>query len=65
MRFCRPQVFLSGLLVLTGLCSNIASAQMSMLHANGRSIVNAQGQVVPLVGSRHWIRASVWRRNRA
>ena len=32
---------LSGLLVLTGLCCNLANAQMSMLHAQGRSIVNA------------------------
>jgi len=36
--------------MLTGLYSNTSSAQMSMLHAQGRSIVNAQGQVVPLQG---------------
>jgi aryl-phospho-beta-D-glucosidase BglC (GH1 family) len=36
--------------MLTGLCSNISLAQMSMLHASGRSIVNAEGAVVPLVG---------------
>jgi len=42
--------FLSSLLLLTGLFSNTSFAQMSMLHAQGRSIVNAQGQVVPLQG---------------
>jgi aryl-phospho-beta-D-glucosidase BglC (GH1 family) len=36
--------------MLTGLCTNTSFAQMSMLHAQGRSIVNADGQVVPLVG---------------
>jgi aryl-phospho-beta-D-glucosidase BglC (GH1 family) len=46
----RSSVFLSSLLLLTGLCTNTAFAQMSMLHAQGRSIVNADGQVVPLVG---------------
>jgi endoglucanase len=46
-RFLLP---LSSLLILTGLCSNTSFAQMSMLHANGRSIVNANGAVVPLVG---------------
>jgi endoglucanase len=46
----RSSVFLSSLLLLTGLCANTAFAQMSMLHAQGRSIVNANGQVVPLVG---------------
>jgi aryl-phospho-beta-D-glucosidase BglC (GH1 family) len=46
----RSSVFLSGLLLLTGLCTNTSFAQMSMLHAQGRSIVNAGGQVVPLVG---------------
>jgi endoglucanase len=46
----RSSVFLSSLLLLTGLCTNTAFAQMSMLHAQGRSIVNAAGQVVPLVG---------------
>jgi len=46
----RSSIFLSSLLMLTGLYSNTSSAQMSMLHAQGRSIVNAQGQVVPLQG---------------
>jgi endoglucanase len=46
----RPVLFLSSLLMLAGLCSNISLAQMSMLHASGRSIVNAEGAVVPLVG---------------
>jgi aryl-phospho-beta-D-glucosidase BglC (GH1 family) len=46
----RPVLLLSSLLMLTGLCSNISLAQMSMLHASGRSIVNAEGAVVPLVG---------------
>ena len=46
----RPVLLLSSLLMLTGLYSNISLAQMSMLHASGRSIVNAQGAVVPLVG---------------
>jgi endoglucanase len=46
----RTTLFLSSLLTLTGLCSNTSLAQMSMLHANGRSIVNADGAVVPLVG---------------
>jgi len=46
----RPALFLSSLLILTGLCSNTSLAQMSMLRASGRSIVNAQGAVVPLVG---------------
>jgi aryl-phospho-beta-D-glucosidase BglC (GH1 family) len=46
----RSTVFLSSLLLLTGLCSNTSFAQMSMLHAQGRSIVNSEGQVVPLVG---------------
>jgi endoglucanase len=46
----RSILLLSSLLMLTGLYSNTASAQMSMLHAQGRSIVNAQGQVVPLQG---------------
>jgi endoglucanase len=46
----RSSLFLSSLLMLTGLYSNTSSAQMSMLHSQGRSIVNAQGQVVPLEG---------------
>jgi endoglucanase len=46
----RTPLFLSSLLMLTGLCSNTSFAQMSMLHANGRSIVNADGTVVPLTG---------------
>ena len=46
----RPTLILSSLLVLTGLYSNTSSAQMSMLHAQGRAIVNSQGQVVPLQG---------------
>ena len=46
----RSSLFLSSLLMLTALYSNISSAQMSMLHSQGRSIVNAQGQVVPLQG---------------
>ena len=46
----RSSVILSSLLMLTGLCTNTSFAQMSMLHAQGRSIVNADGQVVPLVG---------------
>jgi endoglucanase len=46
----RTAAFLSSLLMLTGLCSNISLAQMSMLRANGRSIVNADGTAVPLVG---------------
>ncbi|HWM70426.1 MAG TPA: cellulase family glycosylhydrolase [Steroidobacteraceae bacterium] len=46
----RSTLLLSSLLMLTGLYSNTSSAQMSMLHAQGRSIVNAQGQVVPLQG---------------
>jgi endoglucanase len=46
----RSTLLLPALLVLTGLYSNTSSAQMSMLHAQGRSIVNAQGQVVPLQG---------------
>ena len=37
-------------LVLTGLYANTASAQLSMLHTNGRSIVNANGQTVILQG---------------
>ena len=46
----RSPLVLSSLLMLTGLYSNTSSAQMSMLHSQGRSIVNAQGQVVPLQG---------------
>jgi endoglucanase len=46
----RTALFLSSLLTLTGLFSNTSLAQMSMLHASGRSIVNAEGAVVPLVG---------------
>jgi endoglucanase len=46
----RSPLFLSSLLMLTGLYSNTSSAQQSMLHSQGRSIVNAQGQVVPLQG---------------
>jgi endoglucanase len=46
----RPALLLPSLLMLTGLYSNISPAQMSMLHASGRSIVNAEGAVVPLVG---------------
>ena len=46
----RPVLLLSSLLMLTGMYSNISLAQMSMLRASGRSIVNAQGAVVPLVG---------------
>jgi aryl-phospho-beta-D-glucosidase BglC (GH1 family) len=46
----RSSLFLSSLLILTALYSNTSSAQMSMLHSQGRSIVNAQGQVVPLQG---------------
>jgi endoglucanase len=46
----RSSVLLSSLLMLTGLYSNTSNAQMSMLHAQGRSIVNAQGQTVPLQG---------------
>jgi endoglucanase len=45
----RSVLLLSTLTALT-LCSNTASAQQSMLHASGRSIVNAQGAVVPLQG---------------
>jgi endoglucanase len=36
--------------LLTVLCANTASAQLSMLHASGRSIVNANGQTVILQG---------------
>ena len=36
--------------LLTGLCANTAFAQLSMLHASGRSIVNANGQTVILQG---------------
>jgi endoglucanase len=46
----RSVLFLSSLLLLTGLYSSTSFAQMSMLHAQGRSIVNANGQVVPLQG---------------
>jgi endoglucanase len=46
----RSPLFLCSLGLLAGLYSNTSSAQMSMLHAQGRSIVNAQGQVVPLQG---------------
>jgi len=46
----RSSLFLPSLLMLTALYSNTSSAQMSMLHSQGRSIVNAQGQVVPLQG---------------
>jgi endoglucanase len=43
-------LLVSGLLLLAAVSSNVSLAQTSMLHANGRSIVNAQGQVVPLMG---------------
>jgi aryl-phospho-beta-D-glucosidase BglC (GH1 family) len=46
----RTGLFASSLLILMSLASGSALAQMSMLHASGRAIVNAQGQVVPLVG---------------
>lgn len=46
----RRSAFLSSLLLLTGLYSNTSSAQMSPLHAQGRSIVNSQGQAVTLQG---------------
>jgi endoglucanase len=46
----RSVLFLSSLVLLTGLYSSTSFAQMSMLHAQGRSIVNANGQVVPLQG---------------
>ena len=46
----RSVLFLSSLLLLTGLYSSTSFAQMSMLHAQGRSIVDANGQVVPLQG---------------
>jgi endoglucanase len=36
--------------LLTVLCANTAFAQLSMLHASGRSIVNANGQTVILQG---------------
>jgi endoglucanase len=42
--------FLTAAALLTGLCANTAQAQLSMLHTNGRSIVNANGAVVPLQG---------------
>ena len=37
----RPALFLSSLLTLTGLCSNTCLAQMSLLHANSGSCVDA------------------------
>lgn len=37
-------------LLVSGVCANTASAQLSMLHASGRNIVNANGQVVQLQG---------------
>ena len=37
-------------LVLSAACANTSFAQLSMLHASGRSIVNANGQVVQLQG---------------
>jgi aryl-phospho-beta-D-glucosidase BglC (GH1 family) len=46
----RSSLLLSSLFMLAGLSANTSNAQMSMLHAQGRSIVNAQGQVVPLQG---------------
>ena len=38
------------LLIMTGACLHTAFGQMSMLHTSGRSIVNANGTVVPLQG---------------
>jgi endoglucanase len=46
----RSVAFLSSLLLLAGVCSNAAFAQLSLLHAQGRSIVNDQGQTVQLTG---------------
>src|SRR3977135_1115363 len=43
-RYCAAVLF------LTGACGSTAFAQLSMLHASGRSIVNASGQVVQLQG---------------
>jgi endoglucanase len=43
-RYCAAVLF------LTGACANTSFAQLSMLHASGRSIVNASGQVVQLQG---------------
>ena len=37
-------------LLLSGACANTSFAQLSMLHASGRNIVNANGQVVQLQG---------------
>jgi endoglucanase len=43
-RYCAAAVLLSGA------CANTSFAQLSMLHTSGRSIVNANGQVVQLQG---------------
>jgi endoglucanase len=46
----RSLLLLSALASLAAVHSNTASAQQSMLHSSGRSIVNAQGAVVTLQG---------------
>jgi endoglucanase len=47
----RSWTLLGAVLLLAGLVSpRIASAQLSMLHTSGTSIVNANGQTVPLMG---------------
>jgi endoglucanase len=42
--------YCAAVLALSGACANTSFAQLSMLHASGRNIVNANGQVVQLQG---------------
>ena len=46
----RASLFLAAVVALGGAFANTAFAQLSMLHTSGRSIVNANGTVVPLMG---------------
>jgi endoglucanase len=49
-KLCRRVLVIATLLLTAGAFSPTSFAQLSMLHTSGRSIVNANGQVVPLMG---------------
>ena len=46
----RASLFLAAVMALSGAFANTSFAQLPMLHTSGRSIVNANGAVVPLMG---------------
>src|ERR1700719_1717186 len=46
----RASLLLAAMVVLGGAFANTSFAQLPMLHTSGRSIVNANGTVVPLMG---------------